>query len=301
MAALLSGCINDANAPEAEAKAEQMLRKGDTPVARVGTTLLYQSDVLRAAKAQKHIKDNETLAMDDPRFTEILDELVDQRLLKLDAISRGLESNPEIRRRVFEARERILASYLVEAHLKETVTEDNLRELYRSQALIRQNSEEAEVRLIRVVTEAEAKSVAEKLAAGEDFADMAAEFSIDEATGDNGGSLGFVSRVMLSEEMADVVFLTKAGARSKPFYTEDGWVIVQVDSFRKPPQASFDSMRPQLRQYKTYAEIQDLMVNLRQSGDVEILTTTPALRGQANPTPDAATQETDEQEADDDE
>lgn len=280
-AGLIGGCIDDSGVQPVEADVERVLHKGESPVARVANTQIYPSDVIRAAKAQKRIGEEDTLAPDSALYTEILEELIDQRLLRLAAIEAGIDARPEVQHRLSEARERILASSFVENRLKDSVSEESLRDMYKSQSALRQNGDEANVRLIRVDTEEQIKTVVKRLEAGEDFGALASELSIDRVSRNNDGELGFVSRVMMEDALAEKVFATKAGTRSAPFKTEKGWNIIEVIGFRKPPQASFEAMREQLRQYKTYAEIQKLMTSLRAKGDIEIYTQRPALRGDA--------------------
>lgn len=265
----LTGCIDDSSSQRS--KAEALFREGDMAAARVAGTTIYQSDVIRAANEQKRIKNDQVLPADDPLFQEILSELIDQRLLKLAALDKNAERVPEVTRRLEDVRERVLARYFVEQQIKDALTDEALLAVYTSQSALRQNGQEANVRLIRVKTETEIKGIAEKLAKGADFGKLASESSIDIGTQSNEGKLGYVSQVMVDKPIADVVFTTKAGAISKPFKTKDGWNIVEVLGFRKPQQASFESMRPQILQYKTYEEINALMSKLREQSDVEIL------------------------------
>ena len=277
--AMLTGCINDGSSSDLEA--DGIARSGDIKAAKVGSSYIYQSDVRRAAAAQNLIEAGELIGADDPIYTDVLEELIDQRLLKLAAIEAGLEDNTEVKRRLFETRERILAAYLVESRLEETVTEDSLKQMYSSQSALRQNSLEARVRIIRVETEAEIKAAAEKLAAGEDFGKLALELSIDASKSED-GLLGYVSRVMMADETAEAVFSTQAGKVSEPFETQGGWAIVEVMDFRKPAQASYESMRAQLKQYKTYSEVQNLMTKLREDKAVEIFVNSADATNEAN-------------------
>ena len=265
-ALFLAGCINDGDT--GSANADGVPRKGDVVAAKVGETFIYKSDVLRAAYAQKLVKRGEALTPSDDVFQSLLDELVDQRLLKIAALDAKVQSSPEVKRQLAEARERILATYFVENYLKDKVSEDTLREMYDAQSALRQNGTEAKVSLISVKTEAEIKTAAAKLASGEDF--LALAKTLSEQTDLQNGDIGFVSRAMLPVDMGGVVFSTPAGARSKPFETQNGWHIVEIDSFRRSPEASFESMYPQLLRYKTYAEIQSLMTKLRNENDVEL-------------------------------
>ena len=270
---LLTACINDGTS--GTGSGDGINRDGDMPAAQVAGSTVYLSDVISAAKAQKRIGEGETLSPEDPAFEDVLQELIDQRLLMLAAKNAGTENVPEVRRRLAVAREQILARHYVQSHLNNTVTEDSLKALYDSQSALAKNGNEANVRLIRVKTEDEITAVIKDIAAGEDFGELAGKLSIDKNSRSNNGELGFVSRVMLPTAVANAVFATKSGTISKPFKTQDGWNIVEVLGTRKPQRASFESMRAQLREYKTYSEIQNLMTNLRDKAEVERLLPAP--------------------------
>ena len=265
----LAGCIDDSSSQRS--KTQALFRENDIAAARVAGTTIYQSDVMRAALEQNRIKNDQSLPTHDPLFQDILSELVDQRLLKLAALDNNAERVPEVTRRLEDVRERVLARYFVEQQIKDALTDEALLAVYNSQSALRQNGQEANVRLIRVKTETEIKAIAEKLEKGSDFGELASESSTDTVSRNNDGELGYVSLVMIEKPIADVVFAMKAGTVSKPFKTKDGWNIVEVLDFRKPQQASFDAMRPQILQYKTYAEINALMTKLRGQSEVEIL------------------------------
>jgi len=65
---------------------EGVMRLGDTEVAEVDGTKIYLSDVERTATSQGLIQEGSPLVPGQPIFQKILDELIDQRLLALDAL-----------------------------------------------------------------------------------------------------------------------------------------------------------------------------------------------------------------------
>jgi foldase protein PrsA len=89
-------------------------------------------------------------------------------------------------------------------------------------------SEQVDLAHIPVASEALAQEVLNKLQAGEAFADLAVEYSIDDETKDNGGDLGWFSREMLQDGLVDVVFSLQPGQFSGIVTTEHGYTIFQV-------------------------------------------------------------------------
>lgn len=106
------------------------------------------------------------------------------------------------------------------------VLRDKLREALAEE--VSTSAEQANARHILVETEAEAQTVLERLQAGEDFADVAAELSIDPGSAAEGGDLGFVPRGAFVEPVDEAVFSLPIGEISEPIQTQFGWHIIEV-------------------------------------------------------------------------
>ncbi len=250
---------------------EGVVRLGDTAVAEIDGTKIYLSDVERTAASQDLIEEGSPLTPGQPIFQKVLDELIDQRLLALDALRQSLDQEDETRRRLAAARERILGNILVENHLKNTVNETTIRRMYDEQASLRDRGDEVQARHILLKDEETAREIAKKLKDGEDFAALAREISEDEGSRDKGGNLGYFTNDMLEAKFTQVAFNTQKGEISAPFKTEYGWHILQVQNRRKAPQPTFEEMRSEILNFMTYDEIQNILKSLRAQGDIKLL------------------------------
>ena len=83
---------------------------------------------------------------------------------------------------------------------------------------------------ILVATEEEAIAVTERLDAGEDFAAVATEVSIDTGTGPAGGSLGCNSAATYVPEFAAAAAEAPIGETTEPVETDFGYHIIVVES-----------------------------------------------------------------------
>jgi parvulin-like peptidyl-prolyl isomerase len=88
--------------------------------------------------------------------------------------------------------------------------------------------EQAHARHILVETEEEAQAVLDRLEAGEDFAEVAAEVSQDPGSAAAGGDLGFLPRGQVVEPIEEAIFSLPVGQVSEPIQTQFGWHIVEV-------------------------------------------------------------------------
>ena len=119
-------------------------------------------------------------------------------------------------------------------------TEEDYRKRLRSQLLtskmiervtsgVPTTAEQVHARHILVATEAEAQSVLNQLLAGADFAALAQQYSLDEATKVNGGDLGFFPRgILLAPEVEEAAFALQSGQISGVITSQFGYHIVQV-------------------------------------------------------------------------
>ena len=244
-----------------------VMRLGDTEVARVDSTPIYLSDVERAAASEGLIAAGTPLSLDDPVFRTTLDGLVDQRLLALDALRRGLDQDDEARRRLLAARERILGNYNVERRLSDDVTEEALRELYDAQAALAQTGPERRYRQIVVEDADTAQSVVERLADEEDFAELARELSVHNSA-DAGGAMGWSGQASLPATLRDAVFDTAVGSRTAPIATPDGWYVIEVLDARTPGAREFEDVRDDLARFLTFKTIEDALAELREGAEV---------------------------------
>jgi hypothetical protein len=83
-------------------------------------------------------------------------------------------------------------------------------------------------RHILVATEEEANSILDRLNAGEDFAVLASELSLDSGSAVSGGDLGWFGRNRMVIEFEEAAFALNEGEISQPVKTTNGWHIIQL-------------------------------------------------------------------------
>jgi len=261
---------------------------GDAIVARVNGTNLYASDVDLTAQEQGLVDEGVSLPKIDERYGPILEELIDQRLLALDAENSGLTRDRSAKIRLATARERVLGNMRVERHLRDTVNETTIRRMYEEQAKLAARGDEVRARHILVEEKAQADDLLKALDAGKDFATLAIENSIDEGSAGDGGDLGYFTQDMLEADFTRPIFNAGKGERIGPIKTEFGWHIIEVLDQRPAQQPSFETLKPQIANFMTFDAIQSLLKDLRAGSNVEIL----AEGVEIPETDDAATLET---------
>jgi peptidyl-prolyl cis-trans isomerase C len=261
---LLAGC----NRPVI---AERPPQAGDVAVARVNGHSVWKSDVVREAVAQGLIGEGEPLDVSSDVFHRTLDEVVDQKLLAAEALSRKLDKDPAAQRRLSAARERILSDMLVEGVVEKAVNENAIRTLYEEQLKASKQAEEFHGRQIIVANETDADAVKKLLSAGGSFEALALERSTDAETRFNGGDLGYFTLDVMPDSYGQALKTAKPGDIVGPFKSEAGWVLLKVEDRRQEAPITLESARPQIVRFLTYDQVRDLLDTLRGHSKVEML------------------------------
>jgi peptidyl-prolyl cis-trans isomerase C len=261
--------------------------RGDRAVARVDGKTVWVSDVKREAVAQGLIGEGEPLDTSSDLFRQMMEEVVDQKLLAAEATRRKLDKDPVAERRLAAARDRVLGDMLVERTVADAVTEDNIKGLYEEQQKLARTSVEIRARQIVLATAADVEQVKKLLAAGASFEALAMERSRDAATRFNGGDLGYFTTDVMPEAYEAALKGARAGQLVGPIPVEGGVALVRVEDVRQEQPITLDAARPQIVRFLTYDRIRDLLERLRAKAKVENLSKPEAGAPKAVPPADA--------------
>lgn len=101
---------------------------------------------------------------------------------------------------------------------------------------------------ILAATKEEADEVAAKLADGNDFAELAKEYSTDTATAQNGGALGFFGTGEMAAEFEETAFAMEVDEISDPVETDFGFHIIQVTDKKEAAEAKLETSKEQIKE-----------------------------------------------------
>ena len=258
---------------------------GDKAVAKVDGATVWVSDVKREAVAQGLIGEGEPLDASSDLFRQMMDEVIDQKLLAAEAARRKLDKDAVAQRKLQAAHDRVLGDILVDATVADAVTEANIKGLYDEQQKLAKRGVEIHARQIVVATPAEVEAVRKLVAAGASFEALAMEKSRDPATRFNGGDLGYFTTDVLPVAFEAALNGAKPGQVIGPIPVAGGYALVKVEDVREEQPVSLDAARPQIVRFLTYDRIRDLLEKLRAKAKVETLI--KAEPGAARPIPPA--------------
>ena len=169
-----------------------------------------------------------------------IDEIVD---IQFGGDAAAFETQVEAEGLTVEAvrelqRPAVLIDKLVDARITD-ITDEEVEAFYE------QESATEIVSHILVETEEEAQAVVDRLDAGEAFADVAAEVSID-GSAQSGGQLGPFQPGQFVEPFENAVLETEPGEITGPVETEFGWHVITIDGADIPP---LDEARPDIEEF----------------------------------------------------
>jgi peptidyl-prolyl cis-trans isomerase C len=248
---------------------------GDRAVATVNGHTVWTSDVKREAVAEGLIGAGDPLDVSSDVFRQVLDEVIDTKVLAGEAVARKLDRDPLAQRRLAAARERALEGLMVESVVGRAVNQRAENALYQEFLKNRTPGEVIHLRQIVVATEPDAEAVKKQLGSGTAFEAVALARSTDSATRFKGGDLGEATTDTLPSPIAEAVKGVKPGQVVGPVKVDAGWAILKVDDRHPEAPPTLDAVRPQLIRFITYDQIKDLVLTLRSKAKIQNLLPPP--------------------------
>jgi len=278
----LGACNPAANQPAGGPEA------GATPVEEVGETLatvngdVIGSKAFEKAAARTAPKEGETLSAEERR--EVLDRLIADQVLYLEALKKGLDQDPKVQKVMVNT----LLRQDVYAQVRNSdFSEEMLQAYYDAHPEEFVVPEKVQIKriLVRVTDErpdAEAQAEAARLRGAvaddpkETFKDVASKSSEDPYRR-RGGDIGFVAKdgkPGLDQAIVDKAWAMAVGEVSEPFKTEDGYNVIYVANKRERVDRTFQQMKGSvLRKVKNekLKELYDQYVaQLKQGARIEV-------------------------------
>ncbi|MBN2211497.1 MAG: peptidyl-prolyl cis-trans isomerase [Sedimentisphaerales bacterium] len=179
-----------------------------------------------------------------------------EEVLYRQALADKLSEQPDVKSVIDDVVRSVLSRRFMDNELadKINITETDLQTYYQAHKDEYMESAKASISHILVESKQQANDLKDRLKNGDDFNELAKEFSTDSATKDKGGEIKaevaegtYVSGIGEFEELNRRIFAANAGdILAEPFKTDKGWEIIKVREKTAKRQKKFDEVRQQV-------------------------------------------------------
>ncbi len=179
---------------------------------------------------------------------KFLDNLVTKKLILKSAKKAGIKEDSNMKRKIAEFRdELIMDRYLKDNLGKIQVSDKEAKAYYNKHKEEFTTPEEVRARHILVKKKSQAENILKQLKNNGDFAKLAKKYSIDKATAQKGGELGFFTRRDMVKPFSDAAFSLKPGEVSPVVKTPFGYHIIKVEEKKPKKQKSFKEVKQEIK------------------------------------------------------
>ncbi|BBE30196.1 peptidylprolyl isomerase [Tepiditoga spiralis] len=174
---------------------------------------------------------------------QLLDELINQELIYLDAIDQKLDEEEDFKINLDVVKKDILKQYAIGKLLNPiTVSDDEVKKYYEENKAAFVKPESVKASHILIDSEEKANEILEELKNGTDFADAAKKYSSCPSKA-QGGDLGYFGRGQMVPEFDSAVFNMELNEISNPVKTQFGYHIIKVTDKKDKEMSSFEEVK----------------------------------------------------------
>jgi len=179
-----------------------------------------------------------------------------QEVLYRQALEEGLEEKAEAKKLIDHLTRSALSQLQMNNELasKINITNSDVKTYYTANKDRFIDPAKASISHILLEDQKQAKELIDKIKGGEDFGELAKQFSKDENTKEKGGKIetqiqegSYVTGIGAYEELNKKIFAAGPGrVLDEPFETEKGWEIVKVETITPERQKTLDEVSQQV-------------------------------------------------------
>ena len=180
---------------------------------------------------------------------QILEELINRRLLLASAKRELLEFDPAFKAELARAKDELLTRFAIRRAVEGVrVSDDKVKAYYEAHRGEWQSGETVRASHILVDSREKAESIRQRLLSGALSFEDAARAESTCPSREQGGDLGVFGRGQMVKEFEDAAFSLAPGEISEPVETQFGWHLIRVAEKSDGGEVSFEQIREQLKE-----------------------------------------------------
>ena len=149
------------------------------------------------------------------------------------------------------------------------ISDEDVQEYYDKNKKRFAQPERRDLRIVLTKDEAKANEAKAAIEGGEDFKDVAKQYSIDEASKAQGGKLPAVAKGQQEKSLDEAVFSAKKGTLEGPVKTQFGWYVFEVEKITPASQQSqaqaSETIKNLLRSQRQQKALDDFIKDFREN------------------------------------
>ena len=211
----------------------------------------------------------------------VIDEVVNRELLRQELESSDSMKDEKFIAKLENSQRMMLSQSAVLKFLKNVDVQESDLKLAYDNFIQKNKTTEYHAKHILLEDEASARDVLKRLDRGENFEDLAKNFTKDTGTKAKGGDLGWTTSRKMVKEFADgVAALAKGETTKEPIKTQYGWHIIKLQESRQAAAPPYEGMKEKLSNLIRNEKLQDHIKSLREQAKISIYIK-PELLGKA--------------------
>jgi peptidyl-prolyl cis-trans isomerase C len=209
-------------------------------------------------------------------IVQVLKGMIRRHLILQQKEAVELRSEKEIASQVKEFENKLVVAAFLERHVGKhlTVTDEEIKKYYEENIQKFSSPPKVKARHILLRTREEAEAVLAKLREGQDFGQMAKEYSIDLPMAREGGPMGTIEKGRTLPELEKALFVLKVGEISDVVQTRFGFHILTVDEIIttqfRPLDEVKEGIRKGLLQQKEAKAFDEMTAELEYKAEIQI-------------------------------
>jgi peptidyl-prolyl cis-trans isomerase C len=213
----------------------------------------------------------------EQRRAAALSAAIEIKVMAAQAVTTGLDKDPDFQRRMAFLQQRALHGEMVEKDVVDKVTDAEVRARYDQEIANTPPTNEVHARHILVKTKEEADAIIKQLDGGAKFEDLANQHTTDPSGKTTGGDLGYFAAGQMVPEFEKAAFALEPGSYTKqPVQSQFGFHVIKVEDKRAQQPPAFDQVKEQFRSLVLRDKYFAMVKSLRDAAKVDI--TDPALK-----------------------
>jgi len=240
------------------------------PAATVNGSVIDQS-ILDKAVSQI-LAANGGRVQDSPALREdVRQRLINRELVLQAATKAGLDKTADFTSRLDEARNELLQQAFFDAASKnQPVSDADIKAEYDRYAAQFKDAKEVQVRQIVLADEAAANKAIAALKKGGKFEQMAKAQSLDAASKERGGDMGWGNLAAMEPPLAEALkAIGKGQISAKPLKSQMGWHVFKVEDIRNAQPLPFDAIKARIAQDLQEKAVRNAVLELRQKANIQ--------------------------------